>query len=280
MTTQADAAPAALLVRRQIAALLRLEVRKCFLSRRALPVYLLAALPLLLGATAIAGQLLMRGETSLVDVQTFFAHMFLNGVLMVVVFFGSAGIFMNLFRGDLIDRSLHYYFLAPLRREVLVVGKLLAGLAGSIVLFSAVAFATYLLILISADPLRPLRVLAHEGVLAQATGYVFVTALACLGYGAVFLLLGLFLRNPLIPAVLLWGWESINFLLPPLLQQASVIHYLKGLTPLPVSEGPFAFVGESPSPWTSTLGLVALVLIALAAAAWRVRRMEVRYESD
>ena len=52
------------------------------------------------------------------------------------------------------------------------------------------------------------------------------------------------------------------------------------LTPMPVSEGPFAFVGESPSLWTSTLGLLGLVLLALVAAAWRVRRMEVRYESD
>jgi ABC-type transport system involved in multi-copper enzyme maturation permease subunit len=280
MSTTPEAARPALLVRRQIAALLRLEVRKGFLSRRALPVYLLAALPLLLGAAGILGTLIMGSGPSVVEAQTFYAHLFLNGVLMVVVFFGSAGIFMNLFRGDLIDRSLHYYFLAPLRREVLVLGKLLAGLVGSTLLFSLVAFVSYLLVLTSSDPVGFAGVLTHEGVFGQAFGYVFVTGLACLGYGAVFLLLGLFLRNPLIPAVLLWGWESINFLLPPLLQQASVIHYLKGLTPMPVSEGPFAFVGESPSLWTSTLGLIALVLIALAAAAWRVRRMEVRYESD
>ena len=268
------------IVRRQLAALLRLEIRKCFLSRRALPVYLLAALPLLLGGVGIVGSLLFGDGPTPMQAQTFYAHLFLNGVLMVVVFFGSAGIFMNLFRGDLIDRSLHYYFLAPLRREVLVLGKLFAGLVGSVVLFSAVAFVTYGLMLVSANPFDFLSLLTDGEHLSQGLGYVYVTSLACLGYGAVFLLLGLFMRNPLIPAVLLWGWESINFLLPPLLQQASVIHYLKGLTPMPVSQGPFAFVGESPSLWTSTFGLVALVALALVAAAWRVRRMEVRYESD
>ena len=32
---------------------------------------------------------------------------------------------MNLFRGEIVDRSLHYYFLSAVRREVLVVGKYL-----------------------------------------------------------------------------------------------------------------------------------------------------------
>jgi ABC-type transport system involved in multi-copper enzyme maturation permease subunit len=129
--------PVRQIVRRQLAALLRLEIRKCFLGRRALPVYLLAALPLLLGGVGILGALLFGDGPTPMQAQTFYAHLFLNGVLMVVVFFGSAGIFMNLFRGDLIDRSLHYYFLAPLRRELLVIGKLFAGLVGSVVLFSA-----------------------------------------------------------------------------------------------------------------------------------------------
>ena len=36
-------------------------------------------------------------------------------ILRTVVFFGSAWIFMNLFRGELVDRSLHYYFLSAVR---------------------------------------------------------------------------------------------------------------------------------------------------------------------
>lgn len=274
------AGPAPPLVRRQLLALLRLELRKSFLGRRALAVYALAALPLVLGAIGLGAAVLFGNGPTPAQARTFYANLFLNGVLMVVVFFGSAGIFTNLFRGDLIDRSLHYYFLAPLRREILVVGKLLAGLAGSAVVFSAVTVVSYMLVLVSAEPSGALGVILDTGALSDGLGYGFVTVLACLGYGAVFLLLGLFLRNPLLPAVVLWGWEMINFLLPPLLQQVSVIHYLKALTPMPVAHGPFAFVGEAPSWWTSGLGLLGLVAVALALSAWRVRRMEVRYESD
>ena len=47
--------------------------------------------------------------------------------------------------------------------------------------------------------------------------------------------------------LLLYGWEWLNFLLPPLLKKVSVIHYLNSLVPVPISEGPFAVVAE-PTP--------------------------------
>jgi ABC-type transport system involved in multi-copper enzyme maturation permease subunit len=51
---------------------------------------------------------------------------------------------MNLFRGELVDRSLHYYFLSAVRRDVLVVGKYLSGLITSIVLFCGLTIAAML----------------------------------------------------------------------------------------------------------------------------------------
>jgi ABC-type transport system involved in multi-copper enzyme maturation permease subunit len=57
-----------------------------------------------------------------------FAGVFQFFFLRLAIFFGCLGIFMNLFRGEILDRSLHFYFLAPIRREVLMTGKFLAGL--------------------------------------------------------------------------------------------------------------------------------------------------------
>src|SRR5438874_13284955 len=57
-------------------------------------------------------------------------------ILRTIIFFGCAWIFMNLFRGEVVDRSLHYYFLCPVRREVLVVGKYVSGLIASVVIFT------------------------------------------------------------------------------------------------------------------------------------------------
>jgi hypothetical protein len=72
----------------------------------------------------------------------------------------------------------------------------------------------------------------HEGPrFGPSLRYAGITMLACVGYGAFFLVVGLFIRNPIIPALLLYGWEWLNFLLPPLLKKISVIHYLNSLMP-------------------------------------------------
>ena len=133
---------------RQTLAILRLEIQKNFLSRRALLLYPLAALPVAL-MTMLA---LFPPDAD--EMENFgmlgqvYAAVYGGLILRTLVFFGCAWVFMNLFRGEVVDRSLHYYFLAPVRREVLVVGKYLSGLIATIVLFS-IATAGSMLILFS-----------------------------------------------------------------------------------------------------------------------------------
>src|SRR6185369_16632962 len=58
--------------------------------------------------------------------------------LRLGIFFGAVGIFTRLIRGEMVERSLHYYLLAPVRREVLLVGKFLAGTIRAVTLFGGV----------------------------------------------------------------------------------------------------------------------------------------------
>ena len=60
--------------------------------------------------------------------QLIFATSFQFYFLRLAVFFGCVGIFINLFRGEMLSKSLHFYMLTPMRREVLLAGKYLAGL--------------------------------------------------------------------------------------------------------------------------------------------------------
>ena len=59
------------------------------------------------------------------------------------MFFGCVGIFTYLFRGEFVERSLHYYFLAPVRREVLVIAKYLAGCITAIAFFGGSFLLTF-----------------------------------------------------------------------------------------------------------------------------------------
>jgi len=263
---------------RQIGAIFRLEIEKNFFSRRSLLIYLIAFLPLF--PLFVLAFITPPGRQDFNQYSIVYALMYNAFILRTLVFFGSAWIFMNLFRAELVDRSLHYYFLSAVRREVLVVGKYISGLATSIILFTATTVIAMVLLYFPHFYSQSVRYFTEGKGLTQLLTYAGITVLACLGYGAFFLFIGLFVRNPIIPALLLYFWEWLNFLLPPLLKKISVIHYLNSLVPVPVSEGPFAVVAEPTPAYIAVPSMLVVTLLVLILAAYRIRHMEIRYGSD
>lgn len=265
---------------RQIVAILRLEVEKNFLGRRSILIYLITLLPLF--PLLVLAIVTPPGNEwrDFSKYSTIYAFLYNGLILRTVVFFGCAWIFMNLFRGELIDRSLHYYFLSAVRRDVLLVGKYLSGLITSMLLFTGLTVLAMLLLYVPRFGGQAIRFFLEGQGLSQILAYAGITMLACLGYGAFFLVVGLFIRNPIIPALLLYGWEWLNFLLPPLLKKVSVIHYLNSLVPVPVSEGPFAVVAEPTPAYIAIPSMLIVVGLVLALSAYRIRHMEIRYGSD
>ncbi len=262
---------------RQLRAIVAFDLKKNFFGKRALLVYLLALMPIgLLALVALANP----GVDAASRLPTIYSVFYNSLILRTIVFFGCAWIFMNLFRGEIVDRSLHYYFLSSVRRELLVTGKYLSGLLTSVILFVVVTVVCMLLVFFPHYYSSSMRFFFEGAGLSQLFWYVTITILACIGYGAFFLVVGLFVRNPIIPALLLYGWEWINFLLPPLLKKISVIHYLNSLVPVPISEGPFAVVAEPTPAWISIPGLLLVTALVLFLAGTRIRRMEVRYGSE
>ncbi len=266
--------------RRQVAAVVRLELRKGFFGRRALGLYLLAlAPPAVLALRAVLPRAVVD-PSAVGDATLQLAAIYQTFILRVVIFLGCVAIFGNLIRREVLDRSLHFYFLTPMRRELLVVAKYLTGLVVSLVLFGASTIASFVLAYLPHDARLRDGFLFHGPGLAHLGAYLLVTALACAGYGAVFLAFGFFFRSPALPALALFGWEAIHFLLPPVLKQLSVIHYLQALCPVPLSEGPFALLADAPSRWVSICGLLALTAVLVGLSALRIRRMEVVYLDD
>lgn len=264
---------------RQIAAIMRLDVKRNFFGKRAVLIYLMALMPIgLLSLMAILPPGFAWDDFSQYPLR--FSLIYNALILRTVVFFGCAWIFMNLFRGEIVDRSLHYYFLAALRREVLLTGKYLSGLVTSIILFTTVTVVSMFLLFFPHFFSPSVRFFLDGPGIGQLFTYAVITILACVGYGAFFMVVGLFFRNPIIPALVLYGWEWINFLLPPLLKKISVIHYLNSLVPVPLSEGPFAVVAEPTPAWISIPGLLIVTVLVLFVASRRIRRMEIRYGGD
>jgi len=270
----------------QIAALLRLELRKSFFSKRGFWIYILALMPVVLfTAKSIVGIEIHRQPDFGEDTNVF-ATTFQLFYLRLAVFFGCLGVFMNLFRGEVLDRSLHYYFLAPVRREVLLVGKFLAGVIATSVIFTT---STVLQIagLYWQDGWRAFsEYLTNGNGTAHILGYMAATILACVGYGSIFLAAGVVFRNPLIPAAIILVWESINSFLPSLLQKISVIYYLKSLCPIQIIPDAGTFfailsINTDPMPvYIAVPGLLLVSAAVLVAASFSLRRMEINYATD
>jgi hypothetical protein len=269
--------------RRQLGAVLRLEWKKTLVSGRGWWIYCLALGPVvltLLHWLIEAERTAPMPRHSLGDDSTAYAALFQLFYLRGAIFFGCMGIFNNLFRGEMLEKTLHYYYLTPLRRELLVAGKYLAGLGTALVLFVSSAAAAFLLIGRHHGAAYADYIWRGPG-LGQLGWYSVTAALACAGYGAVFLMCGLRYRNPMIPAAVVYVWENLNPFLPPLLKKISVIYYLKGLTPVEVPVPPPLNVmvvdADSTPAWIAISGLLALTMVLLACSALMAREGEISY---
>lgn len=268
------------LIARQIAGILRLELRRNLFSRRAFALYFLAFGPVVLFMvwTVSPATRYFSGPTE--AVAQVFAPVFV-GYLRTVIFLSALITFMSLYRSEILEKSLHYYYLTPVRRWVLVVGKYFSALLSSCIVFAISTSALFILTCIPWGPTETSRYLFQGPGLGNLVTYVGIAILGCIGYGAVFLLVGLFIRNAIVPAVVVWVWELGNFVFPAWLKKVSVIYYLRSLYPIPLPEGFLeTMVAKPVSPWVSVPGLLIFTALVLTFAGWRARHMEINYGGD
>ncbi len=267
----------------QISVLVRNEVRRNLFTRRRIWVYLLALIPLLILITHNIVNAYHPDPANIQDDTEVLAGIVQLYYFRLGIFFACMGIFTWLFRGEIVERTLHYQFLAPVRKEVLVVGKFLAGAIISIALFETAILACFYLTYSRFGAAGRSYVFDGPG-LGQLGSYLLVTALACLGYGAVFLALSLLFKNPIIPGVILMGWEAAAPIFPSWAQHLSVTFYLKHLCPvsLPI-DGPMAFftvVAEPVSPLVAVFGLLCLTAAILVLSCFLIHRIEITYTAE
>jgi hypothetical protein len=261
--------------------LTRIELRRNLFSWRASWIYFLAFVPtLIIFIHAIFNS---HDPSSIGDDTQMLASIVQLYYIRLAVFFGCLGIFSRLIRGEMIERSLHFYLLSPVRREVLLLSKFAAGSATALLLFVTATLADFALTYL------PFGVAGRDYLfngpgMEQLEAYVLIIMLGCLGYGAVFLLLSMMFKNPTPGALLFLGWEAINPVMPSLLQKLSVASYLRHLMPVDIAaNGLIAVLTVETEPvagWVAALGLVLLITVVLLYSCYRIRTLEIRYTTE
>lgn len=260
----------------QLLAIFRLELKKCLFSKRILIPLFLASIPVVLMGIRFLVDIPDEIVNTLGGTSALYATVFRAFILRLLVFFSCVAVFTRLIRGDLQEQVMHYYLLCPVRREVLLTGKYLAGVAAVGLCFMISVTASYLMLFRAAGSGHIEQFVLMGAGKAHLTSYLGITLLACLGYGAVFLLFGMLFKNPIIPSGIVLGLEYINFLLPPVMKKISVIFYLESLCPVPIKESILS-VAARPASWpVALLSLGLVVMVFLGISAWKFRKLEIQ----
>lgn len=262
------------------------ELKKNFVTKRGFWIYLLAAAPaVIVWLHSIIA--LQRPETMRHDMSkdtAMLAVIFQVFFLRPAVFFGCVGIFTYLFRGEVVERSLHYYFLAPVRREILVLAKYAAGTITAITFFGGSIALTFWGMYAHFPGYEVNEWMLQGPGLAHLTAYVSITVLACIAWGAVMLWVGIRWKNPIVPSVLLLTFESMHTFLPSWLRTFSVLHYLQSMAPVQGDlRGPGLLLGQTADPvptWLAILCLAGITVGMLWLSIYQLKRTEISYSSD
>ena len=261
--------------------LTRIEVRRNLLSWKASWIYFLAFVPTVI--ILIHAVVETQSRPSMSEDTEVLAGIVQLYYVRLAIFFGCLGIYSRLIRGEMIERSLHFYLLTPIRREILLLSKFAAGSFTAILLFGSAMAASFVLMYLPYGAAGRDYMVNGPGF-GQIEAYLAIVLLTCLGYGAVFLLLSMMFRNPTPAALIFLGWETINPVLPSLLQKFSVISYVHHLMPVSVpAEGVFALLTVETEPvpgWAAALGLLILIAVVLTYSCYRIRRLEIRYTTE
>jgi ABC-type transport system involved in multi-copper enzyme maturation permease subunit len=262
----------------QLWAVAKVELRRYRRGRRWIAPCVLAILPnLIMLSPMLFGRLntefggMRRGPID-------YARFFQNFWLQFMIFSSCVTVFSQLFRSEFLEKTLHHYYLVPIRREAVVFGKFLTALVPSVLLFTTTTASTYFSFFWPSASGRDF-LLSALGI-SHMLRYIAIAALACAAYGAVFLLLGLTFRNPMIPALFVLSWETFNYVLPSLFQHLSVTLYLRSFMPVTILNGPFGVTVEPPSLPASAAGLLIASVGIVALSAYLVRHIQITYSAD
>jgi ABC-type transport system involved in multi-copper enzyme maturation permease subunit len=212
---------------------------------------------------------------SLAEIYATFYQLF---VLRFGIFLCCAVVFTQMIRGEILEKTQHFYLLAPVHRTVLIVGKYIAGVVTTSVLFGFCTAATFLLLYLP-SPSFGSFFLSGNGV-PHLARYLVVTMLASIGYGSVFIVAGILFKNPGVPTTILLGWESLSFAFPAMLQNLSLTHHFQSLLPVTIDRGIFAVLTEPSSPLISIPAILILTAGTLAIGGWLLSRSQVTYSTD
>lgn len=219
-------------------------------------VALFAAVPIVFALIYLIGE-----ETT--SSERFFHDLVQNGIAPTVLPLAILILATNALGNEIEDRTMVYLVLKPQSRLRIVLEKMLAVATVATLLLWAGTVAAYIV------ALRGEAGDALELLVAILVAELF----AVLAYGALFLLTSLLISRALLAGILyalLWETSFSRFI--PGVRLLSVRHFVESIY-VRLADSPVATMDEPNRLGSAVVTLLVLAALAIAAAAWRLRTM-------
>lgn len=251
---------------RAVRAVFDLALEGMVWSRRSLVMAVLLGLPLLF-AVLYRAVLAARLPSQLTGFDLYglvIAFYYVRNVLPLAALFYATALIAD----EVDGKTLTYLLTRPVRRSAILTGKFLAYLATTLTLALPGAVLAFLLLTTG----RGRGVGASAPHLFRDLG---VMALALLVYGALFTLLGVLVRRPVLPGLLfLYVWELVANL-PGYLPRLTLTAYLRSLIPhRPPQEGLSEVFGQVLPAALCLQVLAGMTVAFMAGALWIFSRRQ------
>jgi ABC-type transport system involved in multi-copper enzyme maturation permease subunit len=189
-------------------------------------------------------------------------------VPVLAVFYGT-----SLIADEVEDKTITYLFTRPIPRGAVLVGKYLAYLACTTMVVLPSVMIVYFVIVPRGGSLADTfpSLVADLGILFLGLAV----------YGALFALVGAWLKRPVLTGLLfVFGWEPVILVVPGYLKKLTVAHYLQALVPhaMPADNSAVSILTslfrETPGLGMALVSLSGILVVCLALSTRAVERRE------
>jgi len=184
------------------------------------------------------------------------------------VFYGT-----SLIADEVDDKTITYLFTRPIPRSAVLLGKYFAYLVCTVLLVLPSVMLVFFFIV-------PTGGGSIGGAFPSLAADLGMLAIGLASYGAVFALVGTWIKRPLVAGlVFAFGWEPAVLLFPGYLKRLTVAYYMQALVTHDMpQDSPVSMLlqvfHEAPSVTTSLLCLASLIVLTLWLAGRAVERRE------
>jgi len=242
---------------------------------------ILGLTPCLFSGMIAIGKIIQEGygrQPQISEMNQFLQMAFRLFYIHFIIFFVAIIFGFTLLRKEVDDRTLHYLFLQPVDKTLVILSKYLAFVIVTWVFLCATFLLMYTIMFIPYGIGVMANDLFESGRATSLVEECFVMLVALVLYGAIFMVMGTIFKSAWFGAIF-YIWETALPYLPSTFKYFTVSQYLQAMTPERGAISPqlFELYGEMPTPLHCVIAIVLILAIFIGLTVFIIRRYECHY---